>query len=32
VAHWKQELAGTLPKAGVDAPMLPKGAWPQCRE
>ena len=30
VAHWKQELAGTLPKAGVDAPPLPKGAqYPQ---
>jgi mannose-6-phosphate isomerase-like protein (cupin superfamily) len=32
VAHWKQELAGTLPKAGVDAPPLPEGAWPQCTE
>ena len=30
VAHWKQELAGTLPKAGVDAPALPTGAAPQC--
>jgi mannose-6-phosphate isomerase-like protein (cupin superfamily) len=30
VAHWRQELAGTLPKAGVDAPPLPPGAWPQC--
>jgi mannose-6-phosphate isomerase-like protein (cupin superfamily) len=29
VAHWKQELAGTLPKAGADAPPLPAGAWPQ---
>lgn len=29
VAHWKQELAGTLPKAGVDAPPLPNGAAPQ---
>ena len=29
VAHWRQELAGTLPKAGVDAPPLPKGAYPQ---
>ncbi|MGI6494492.1 MAG: cupin domain-containing protein [Kiritimatiellia bacterium] len=30
VDHWKQELAGTLPKAGVDAPPLPKGAcFPQ---
>ena len=32
VAHWRQELAGTLPKAGVDAPPLPAGAWPQCTE
>ena len=32
VAHWKQELAGTLPRAGVDAPPLPAGAWPQCTE
>jgi quercetin dioxygenase-like cupin family protein len=32
VAHWKQELSGTLPKAGVDAPPLPPGAWPQCTE
>ena len=32
VAHWKQELAGTLPKAGVDAPPLPEGAAPQCTE
>lgn len=32
VAHWKQELAGTLPKAGVDVPSLPEGAWPQCTE
>ena len=30
VAHWKQELAGTLPKAGVEAPPLPAGAQPQC--
>ena len=29
VAHWRQELAGTLPKAGVDAPPLPFGARPQ---
>ena len=29
VAHWKQELAGTLPKAGVEAPPLPPGARPQ---
>jgi len=26
VAHWRQELEGTLPKAGVEAPSLPKGA------
>jgi quercetin dioxygenase-like cupin family protein len=32
VAHWRQELAGTLPKAGVDAPPLPAGAWPQCTD
>ncbi len=32
VAHWKQELSGTLPKAGVDAPPLPTGACPQCTE
>ncbi|HMP76550.1 MAG TPA: cupin domain-containing protein [Kiritimatiellia bacterium] len=32
VAHWKQELEGTLPKAGVDVPALPNGAWPQCTE
>ena len=32
VAHWKQELSGTLPKAGVDVPPLPDGAWPQCTE
>ena len=30
VAHWRQELDGTLPKAGVDAPSLPAGARPQC--
>lgn len=29
VDHWKQELEGTLPKAGVDAPALPDGAAPQ---
>jgi mannose-6-phosphate isomerase-like protein (cupin superfamily) len=29
VAHWRQELEGTLPKAGVDAPPLPSGARPQ---
>ena len=32
VAHWKQELAGTLPAAGQGAPALPEGAWPQCTE
>ena len=32
VAHWKQELEGTLPKAGVDVPDLPAGAWPQCTD
>ena len=30
VAHWKQELAGTLPRAGIEAPPLPAGAHPQC--
>jgi mannose-6-phosphate isomerase-like protein (cupin superfamily) len=30
VAHWRQELDGTLPKAGVEAPPLPEGACPQC--
>jgi mannose-6-phosphate isomerase-like protein (cupin superfamily) len=30
VAHWRQELAGTLPVAGIDAPPLPPGAKPQC--
>jgi quercetin dioxygenase-like cupin family protein len=32
VAHWRQELAGTLPKAGVDVPPLPEGAQPQCTD
>jgi mannose-6-phosphate isomerase-like protein (cupin superfamily) len=32
VAHWRQELAGTLPKAGTDVPALPVGAQPQCTE
>ncbi len=32
VAHWRQELAGTLPRAGVDAPALPQGAQAQCTE
>lgn len=29
VAHWKQELSGTLPRAGKEAPPLPQGARPQ---
>jgi mannose-6-phosphate isomerase-like protein (cupin superfamily) len=29
VAHWRQELEGTLPRAGVEAPPLPAGAHPQ---
>jgi mannose-6-phosphate isomerase-like protein (cupin superfamily) len=32
VAHWRQELAGTLPVAGVHAPPLPEGARPQCTD
>jgi mannose-6-phosphate isomerase-like protein (cupin superfamily) len=32
VAHWKQELEGTLPRAGIEAPPLPAGAFPQCTE
>ena len=32
VAHWRQELDGTLPRAGIDAPLLPEGAWPQCTD
>lgn len=32
VAHWRQELDGTLPRAGIEAPPLPEGAWPQCTE
>jgi quercetin dioxygenase-like cupin family protein len=32
VDHWKQELAGTLPKAGIDVPPLPEGAAPQCTD
>jgi mannose-6-phosphate isomerase-like protein (cupin superfamily) len=31
VAHWRQELEGTLPRAGVEAPALPEGARPQHR-
>jgi mannose-6-phosphate isomerase-like protein (cupin superfamily) len=29
VAHWREELSGTLPRAGVEAPPLPDGARPQ---
>ena len=29
VAHWRQELDGSLPRAGVEAPPLPAGAHPQ---
>jgi mannose-6-phosphate isomerase-like protein (cupin superfamily) len=32
VAHWRQELDGTLPKAGIDVPALPEGARPQCTQ
>lgn len=32
VAHWRQELEGTLPRAGIDVPTLPSGARPQCTE
>lgn len=32
VAHWRQELNGTLPRAGFEAPPLPAGAQPQCTE
>jgi mannose-6-phosphate isomerase-like protein (cupin superfamily) len=32
VAHWQQELDGTLPAAGVEAPPLPAGAQPQHTE
>jgi mannose-6-phosphate isomerase-like protein (cupin superfamily) len=30
VGHWRQELEGTLPRAGIEAPALPAGAHPQC--
>jgi mannose-6-phosphate isomerase-like protein (cupin superfamily) len=30
VAHWRQELDGTLPRAGIEAPPLPPGAHQQC--
>jgi oxalate decarboxylase/phosphoglucose isomerase-like protein (cupin superfamily) len=29
VAHWRQELDGTLPRAGREAPPLPEGARAQ---
>jgi mannose-6-phosphate isomerase-like protein (cupin superfamily) len=29
VAHWRQELDGTLPRAGAEAPPLPDGARAQ---
>ena len=32
VAHWRQELDGTLPRAGREAPPLPEGACPQSTE
>ena len=32
VAHWRQELDGTLPRAGEDAPPLPEGGQPQRTE
>lgn len=32
VAHWRQELEGTLPRAGFEAPPLPEGARPQCTD
>lgn len=32
VAHWKQELEGTLPRAGIEAPPLPAGAHRQCTD
>jgi mannose-6-phosphate isomerase-like protein (cupin superfamily) len=32
VAHWRQELDGTLPRAGVEAPVLPPDAAPQYTE
>ncbi len=32
VAHWRQELEGELPREGVEAPPLPRGARPQCVE
>jgi mannose-6-phosphate isomerase-like protein (cupin superfamily) len=32
VAHWRQELEGTLPRAGIEAPPLPDGATRQATE
>jgi mannose-6-phosphate isomerase-like protein (cupin superfamily) len=32
VAHWRQELDGTLPRPGAGAPPLPAGARPPCTE
>jgi len=32
VAHWRQELDGTLPRAGREAPPLPEGARPPFTE
>jgi oxalate decarboxylase/phosphoglucose isomerase-like protein (cupin superfamily) len=32
VAHWRQELDGTLPRAGIEAPPLPNGARLQCTD
>jgi len=32
VDHWRQELAGRLPKEGIDVPALPEGAQPQCTD
>ena len=32
VAHWRQELDNTLPRAGLTAPPLPKGACPQFQQ
>ena len=29
VAHWRQELDGTLPREGIEVPSLPQGAHPQ---
>jgi mannose-6-phosphate isomerase-like protein (cupin superfamily) len=32
VAHWRHELEGTLPRAGIEAPPLPSGARAQCTD